>query len=73
MIDQDTLHEVFAIGERRRAERRRFLAAAGVAVGGSVLLAGCGSDDSTTNTLTGTDNGLTQSDNDILNYALNLE
>lgn len=80
MIDQDTLLEVMALGEQRRAERRRFIKVAGAAVmatGGAAMLSACGSDDNNdtpapTPTPTPTPS-IAQSDIDILNFALNLE
>ena len=84
MIDQDTIKEVFAIAEQRRAERRRFIKMAGAAVaatGGLAALAACDSDDdlATTPTPTPTPTPSASSspsgttDADVLNFALNLE
>jgi hypothetical protein len=80
MIDHDTLLEVMALGEQRRAERRRFIKIAGAAVmatGGATMLSACGDDDgknepipSPTPTPT---SSVAQGDLDILNFALNLE
>jgi hypothetical protein len=80
MIDHDTLLEVMALGEQRRAERRRFIQIAGTAVmaaGGAAMLSACGHDDdeylpAPTPTPTPT-SSIAQGDLDILNFALNLE
>jgi hypothetical protein len=79
MIDQDTLIEVLALGEERRAARRNFLKTAGAVAVGGTLLAACADDDEdqlppyveTPPTQGGT--SPTQNDADILNFALNLE
>lgn len=81
MIDHDTLKEVFAIAENRRAERRRFLKMAGaaaVATGGLSMLAACDDDDddvtaTPTPTPSATATAGTITDADVLNFALNLE
>ena len=80
MIDHDTLKEVMEIGERRRAERRRFIKMAGasVAAAGSLsVLSACGDDSvgspiAPTPTPTATSTAAS-ADMDILNFALNLE
>lgn len=79
MIDRETLAEVAAIGEARRAERRRFLkmASAGIAAaGGLTALAAC--DDqrapATPTSPTPSPTATTAaSDIDVLNFALSLE
>ena len=80
MIDHDTLREVMEIGERRRAERRRFLKMAGVGVaaaGGLSMLSACDDDDDgTPSALTPTPTPTStaaSADMDILNFALSLE
>lgn len=80
MIDHETLHEVMKIGERRRADRRRFIkmAGAGAAAAGTMaMMSGCGGGDGsifaaspTTTTATST---AQSADMDILNFALTLE
>ena len=82
MIDQDTIKEVFAIAEQRRAERRRFIKMAGaaaVATGGLSVLAACDSNDDDYQpvpiaTPSPTPTSTTGSvDIDVLNFALSLE
>jgi len=81
MIDQDTIKEVFAIAEQRRAERRRFIKMAGaaaVATGALSTLAACNGDDDdnfvqpTPTPAPGATSSPT-TDVDVLNFALNLE
>lgn len=81
MTDSQILTEVLEAGERRRAERRKFLrtaAAATVTAGGLSLLAACSDDDngstptpSPTPTTTPPPTG--NADVDVLQFALNLE
>lgn len=80
MIDTDTLREVMAIGERKRAERRNFikLASAGIATaGGMSVLSACGSDNNNNGTVTTpaptATSTVTANDVNILNFALQLE
>ena len=82
MIDHDTLREVMEIGERRRAERRRFLKMAGVGVaaaGTMSVLSACDDDDDTGYSTGGNPPAPTPTstaaaaDMDILNFALSLE
>jgi hypothetical protein len=81
MIDQDTIKEVFAIAEQRRAERRRFIKMAGaaaVATGALSTLAACGDNDDSYEspiavTPTPTPAPVATTDVDVLNFALNLE
>jgi hypothetical protein len=81
MIDQDTIKEVFAIAEQRRAERRRFIkmTAAGIAATGALsALAACDNDDDHSVPVTPTPTPTptapaTSVDVDVLNFALNLE
>ena len=49
MTDSETIARVLEAADQRRLERRRFLrsaSVAGLAIGGSSLLAACGSGDS---------------------------
>jgi len=81
MIDQDTIKEVFAIAEQRRADRRRFIktAAAGIAATGALTaLSACGDDydEDTVSTPTPTPTPTSPASSvemDVLNFALNLE
>ena len=86
MTDSDTIVRVLDAADRRRLERRRFLrgaSVAGLAIGGSSLLAACGSGDknkaptptpSSTVAPTPTPSATTSyTDPDILNFALNME
>ncbi len=80
MIDSDILLQAIDASERRRSERRAFLRTAGtatLAVGGSALLAACGTATPTpTSTVTPTpspSSAATLQDQDTLNFALNLE
>ena len=80
MIDTDIILGRFAELDKRRAERRNFIkiaAAGSAAVGAMSLLAACGSDDNNTgSTPTPTPTPApvtTTTDQDILNFALNLE
>ena len=82
MIDHETLLEVQAIGEQRRAERRRFIkmASAGlVATGGLATLSACGDSNSSSlppdlATPTPSPTATTSAtDIAVLNFALNLE
>ena len=86
MTDQQSITRVLDAADKRRADRRQFLRSAGVAglaVGGSSLLAACGSGNGNkaptpTPTATGTPTPTpspttTYTDADFLNFALNLE
>ncbi|WP_242097437.1 ferritin-like domain-containing protein [Sphingomonas sp. CROZ-RG-20F-R02-07] len=79
MTDTNTMMEIMAATEKRRAERRTFLKYAGgatAAVGGLSLLAACGDDNNPTPTPTPTPTATAttaQVDIDVLNFALNLE
>ena len=86
MTDSETIARVLDAAERRRLERRRFLrtaSAAGLAIGGSSLLAACGSGDKNkAPTPTPTPSGsptptpsatVTYTDADVLAFALNFE
>lgn len=82
MINNEQALAIFEAGDRRRAERRRFLSLAGkagVAAGGFTLLSGCG-DAGTTGGESGMPTPMptptattAATDLDILNFALNLE
>ena len=81
MLDQGTIADITAAMDDRRSERRRFLKAAGMAgaaVGGASLLAACGgsADDTTFGddpVVTTPTPPTTTTDQDVLNFALNLE
>jgi hypothetical protein len=86
MTDSETIARVLEAADQRRLERRRFLrtaSAAGLAIGGSSLLAACGSGNKNkaptpTPTSSGTPTPTpsatpTYSDADVLSFALNLE
>jgi hypothetical protein len=84
MTDPETIARVLEAGDARRADRRNFLRSAGVAglaIGGSSLLAACGSGNQTkaptpTPTVSPTPSPsatVVLTDADILNFALNLE
>jgi hypothetical protein len=88
MTDSETITRVLDAAEARRLERRRFLrtaSAAGLAIGGSSLLAACGSGDKNkaptptpSSTATGSPTPtpsatVSYSDADVLAFALNLE
>ena len=81
MIDTDTILGRMADLQQRREERRRFikLAAAGTAAAGALsVLSACGDDNTTTTssappTSTTPTTPVTTSDQDVLNFALNLE
>ncbi len=80
MIDHETLLEVQAIGEQRRAERRRFIkmASAGIAAaGGLSALAACGEntpqDPASPTPSPSASATTTANDVAVLNFALNLE
>jgi len=86
MTDSETIARVLEAADQRRLERRRFLrtaSAAGLAIGGSSLLAACGSGNknkaptptpTTSGTPTPTPTAtVTYNDGDVLAFALNLE
>ncbi|MBY8828934.1 ferritin-like domain-containing protein [Hephaestia mangrovi] len=82
MQDQETLIRVLDAAEKRRAERRQFIRAAGgasFAAGGLMLLGGCGHDHggsptpSPSPSPTPTPTMTPVTDADVLNFALNLE
>ena len=86
MTDSETITRVLEAADQRRLERRRFLrtaSAAGLAIGGSSLLAACGSGDknkaptptpSSSSTATPSPTPtVSYSDGDVLALALNFE
>ena len=77
MTDTNTMMDIIAATEKRRAERRSFLKYAGattVAAGGLSMLAACNDDNSPAPTPTPTaTSSVAQVDIDVLNFALNLE
>jgi hypothetical protein len=77
MINDQTVLDIVEKTSKRREERRSFLRMAGGATalaGGLTLLSACGDDDDDTGTVTPTPTPTTANlDNDVLNFALNLE
>lgn len=77
MTDTNTMMDIIAATEKRRAERRSFLKYAGattVAAGGLSMLAACNDDTTSAPTPTPTaTSSVAQVDIDVLNFALNLE